>query len=170
MLAAGLPRDADDLSLRVLSPADAIAPMRQILARIGLTEKKRVVYKDGSLGVSWHEDPSLYIQQWSNQESAITLKSDAQGPVELRFFTRLATDTVKTVYRLGHAEAEDVLLRAFWDLGIRKLVAQFHRDRTPLSFIKTLEARYASKRGCTLILTQQSDGWIDQTMTMEQRP
>jgi hypothetical protein len=159
---------ANTASLRVLSAADAVEPMRTLLQRLGLEDKKRVVYRDGTLGVSWYEDPSLYIQQWINSESAIVLQSDDRGPLSLRFMIRLATDTVKTVYMIGAAPAPSLeLLRALWDLGIRVGIQEVHRDRAwPIS-----EARRTRIAARGDSLTQKFEGdWITRTMTLNERP
>lgn len=169
-LAGTLPRQADGLMLRVLTAEQAVEPMRQILKRIDLMEKKRVVFKDGSLGVSWYEQPSIFIQQWTNQESAIVLKEDADGPAAIEFDMRLASDAFKVVYRIGDAGAHAALLAAYWDLGLRRSVWEFHEDRTPKGYVARVQARYAAMRGVTLTITPGTGGFVNYTLTMEERP
>jgi hypothetical protein len=164
---AALPEEPG-VRLRVLAAVDAIEPMRQILRRLGLEEKKRVIYQDGPLGISWYEDPTLYIQQWINSESVIVLKEDAEGAIELRFVMRLATDTVKTVYRLGTGAPTPRILRAAWDLGIRRITSEFHHDRAPASWPR--QGTRVGQHGTQTTSTARDDGWIEQVMTLTRRP
>lgn len=155
--------------VRVITEREAAEPMRRLLVRLGLQTRQAFRQADGTMRPTWYESPELWIKRWAGSDSAITLKDDTAGPAELRFFKRVATDTVRTTYRIGHAEGEIPLLCAFWDLGIRRLVAEFHRDRTPATLITALEARYAAMPGCTLVLTRHADGRIEQVLTMERR-
>jgi hypothetical protein len=170
-LADVMGREADGLTLRVISAADAVDPMRRVLKRVGLEEKKRVGYADGSRGVSWCEEPSLYIKNWVNSESAILLKEDAAGPMELSFETRTAVDTMRVVYRIGEGAGGYVTkLRGLWDVGIRKCVWEYHTDRTPPRYVERAQARFSAIKGCRLDYAPRGEGFVDYILTIGARP
>ena len=162
----------DDAGLRLSTvPAFAAAPMMRLaLDRIGLSDKKRIRYRDGSAGATWTDMPEVFIAQWVGPESAIVVKEDQAGPVHIRFIRRLSTDTVETVYRIGDVAAGDQrYFSALWDLGIRRSLGRFHRDKTPADFVTRLQERW-SRKGASFVLTENQDGWIDQVLTLTERP
>jgi hypothetical protein len=170
-LAEVLPREpVDGVTMRVVSAADAAEPMRHVLKRLNLTEKKRIIYKDGTLGASWYDEPTLYIHEWINSESAIVVKDDAEGPVAIEFDMRLAAATFKVVYRIGDAPGHAALLRAYWDLGLRRSIWEFHEDRTPSGYVARVQERYAALEGVALAITPRGDGWVDYVLTMTAKP
>jgi len=148
---------------RVVSAVEAVPIMRQLLERLDLKEKKRLTYPDGAVGPSWYEEPGMMIREWVNQESAVVVKDDEQGPCEMRFFTRIGNDTVRTVYRIGDGPDIAGLGVAFWELGITRFVAEANIGRTPPSFIAKMRARGAT-------VTDRGDGWYDIAFAMKERP
>lgn len=100
-LQAVVPAEGDGLRFSVLSAAASIEPMRAVLKRHRLEDKKRITYASGLRTVSWYEQPELMIQYWVSAESAIVLKEDDAGPVVLRFLVRTALDEVVTTYVIG---------------------------------------------------------------------
>jgi hypothetical protein len=139
----------------VVSPADAVEPMRQILRALSLPQP---------------ENPGVEarIRQWTNSDSAILLYHDAEGqPVKMRFLTRIAADTIKTVYRVGGgAPAGRDLLQVAWDLEIRRIVAEFHEDQAPESWKRAGGIEGLTER----LVTPRGDGWFDQVETLLRRP
>jgi hypothetical protein len=118
----------DEPGVRILSEAEAVTPMRQILSRLGLETLQAIRQGDGRMTPTWYEAPETWIKRWAGSETAIVLREDAQGPVSLRFLRRLALDTVATVYLLGVAATPSLgFLRAAWDLGLRVHTAEEHR-------------------------------------------
>jgi hypothetical protein len=160
----------ESVRLSVLSPEQAVQPMRRILARLGLETAQAIRQGNGSMRPTWYETPALWISGWVNSESAIVLKEDAQGPVAIQFNSRLAADTVKLVYRIGDAPGHAALLRAYWDLGIRRSVWEFHQASTPPDYVERVQRRYAAMDGCALAIIPRGDGWVDYTLTMRTRP
>lgn len=126
---------------RVLTPADAVEVMRQLLRRLGLEDQQRVVYRDGRRGESWYENPGLFIHQWTNSESAIVVMDDAEGPLEMRFLMRVAPETVRTTYRLGKGPLVVGLGGALWDVGIRRIEAEVDKATTPAAWLEEIRAR-----------------------------
>lgn len=164
-------REEGDPIFRVIAATEACEPMRAILRRIGLQDKKCIGYPDGVAGPSWVDQPELFIRLWVQGDSAIVMKEDRDGPTELRFLIRLASDVVRIVYKIGDDPAGQlVFLRALWDLGITRWTAEMHVDRTPQSYIDKVLARYEGLKACALVHDLQSDGFIQQTLTMEERP
>jgi hypothetical protein len=160
----------ESVQLSVLSPEQAVPPMRRILARLGLETAQAIRQSDGSRRPTWYEDPALWVSRWVNSESVIVLKEDAQGPIAIQFNQRLAADTVQVVYRIGDAPGHAALLRAYWDLGIRRSVWEFHQAATPPGYVARVQARYAAIEGCVLAITPRGDGWMDYVLTLRTRP
>lgn len=155
-IAAVLPREVD--GVHVVSPADAVEPMRHILRRLGSSDAR---------AARQAEQPAAFIRQWTNSESAIVLTTDAEGPKELRFVTRIASDAVKIAYRLGSAPATTAVLMAVaWELGIRRIVAEFHQDQAPNRWMRSGGIPALSERR----VTPRGDGWYDQVVTLLRRP
>jgi hypothetical protein len=144
--------------------------MRRLLARLGLETAQAMRQGDGTLRPTWYEEPEHWISRWGNSETAVVLKEDADGPAGLEFNMRLASDTVKVVYRIGDAPGHAALLAAYWDLGIRRSVWEFHHDQTPTDYVGRVHARYAAMDGCELAIVPRGDGLIDYILTMTRRP
>ena len=90
------------------------------------------------------------------------LKEDDAGPVELRFVTRIATDTVKAVMRIGHGTLSYGLRRALWDVGIRRIVGEMPIS-TPAKFLQ-------ETRDLGVALRDRGDGWFEYTDVITRRP
>lgn len=145
----------------VLSPAATVAPMRRLLARLGLETAQAIRQGDGSMRPTWHEAPELWISRWVNSETAIVMMEDDTGPLELRFLMRTALDTVRTRYRIGRGPLVTGLAAALWDVGIRRIDAEVEATASPQWLAET------RARGFTI--TDRGDGWLDMVYVMRER-
>jgi hypothetical protein len=161
----------DDPGVRIIAERDAVTPMRQILSRHGLEMAQAVRQGDGRLTPTWYEAPELWIKRWGNSESAIVMKSDGQGPCELRFLMRLARDEVKTTMRLGDAKAASLpLLRAAWDLGIRRLTGEIGTADRAAVITDDRKAITAALGDLVALTFVDTDKGTEQTHVLTRRP
>jgi hypothetical protein len=143
----------------VLSASEAVPVMRQVLQRHGL--ERQHVLQQGT-GPSWYEAPDVWLRAWTSTESVIVLKADDAGPVELRILTRIDTETVKAVMRIGRGTIAFGLRRALWDVGIRRIVGELPTS-TPAGFIQEI-------RDLGVALRDRGDGWFEYTDVITRRP
>ena len=129
------PTNERGVRVRIIPAAEAARVLPRICDRQGLTGKPFTYLRqaDGRLSSSWADAPTIWVNQWTSREGAIVLIEDVDGPSEMRFVTQIATDTVKTVMRIGNAGVESLpLARAYWDLGIRRYVAEVTASLVPI--------------------------------------
>lgn len=153
----------------VLTPAAAVEPMRTLLRRRGLEHAQALRQGDGSMRPTWSEMPEIWIRGWTAGDSAIVLLEDVDGPSELRFVIQIATDTVKTVMRIGNTGVVSREIgRAYWDVGIRRYVAEVAARLVPVIATPERVARFAAA-GLTMQLIERGDVY-EQISTRTERP
>jgi hypothetical protein len=167
------PDNERGIRVRIITPAEAAKALPQLAERHGLTGKPFTYLRqgDGRLTSSWSEAPTIWINLWAGRETAIALKEDGQGPLEMRFLTRITTDTIKDVMRIGNAEqASRELLRAYWDTGIREIRAEVPAELRDVVMTDARRSRLAAIPEFEMTRRDRGNGWIEQTSRMTARP
>ena len=165
------PANARGLRVRIVTAPAAAHALPQICVRQGIAGKPftYVRQRDGRLTASWVDEPEFWVKEWAARSGAIILLDDRAGPSELRFVTQISDDTVKTIMRVGDdGSVSRELGRAYWDIGIRRFVAEVPKSLVATVASESRVSRFAAT-GLTMRMIDRGEVF-EQISTRTERP